>query len=122
MEIVYRLQQSTSTCKGTCIGGNTGTCDGTGEGTNTSSGTSTSAGAWDLGYCLATHGLVRFRDKIYVSDNSDLKEVSLIELHAKTYSGHPGYQKTLKGVKRYYYWLNLKRDVLMFVVRCFDYQ
>ena len=46
----------------------------------------------------------------------------LREFHAKPYSGHPGYQKTLTTVNIYYYWLNLKRDVAEFVARCFDCQ
>jgi len=57
-----------------------------------------------------------------VSDSSDLKKVILREFHAKPYSSHPGYQKTLMAVKRYYYWQNMKRDVTEFVARCLDYQ
>ena len=57
-----------------------------------------------------------------MSDDSDLKKVILREFHAKPYSGHLGYQKTLTTVKRYYYWSNLKRDVVEFVERCFDCQ
>jgi len=45
-----------------------------------------------------------------------------MEFHAKPYSGHQGYQKTLQVVKIFYYWLNLKRDVAEFVARCFDCQ
>lgn len=55
-------------------------------------------------------------------DNSELKKVILREFHVKPYLGHPGNQKTLTSVKRYYYWQNLKRDAIAFVVRCFDYQ
>ena len=40
----------------------------------------------------------------------------------KSYSDHPGYQKTLTIVKRFYYWSNLKRDVAEFVARRFDFQ
>ena len=75
-----------------------------------------------MDYCLATGGLVRFRDKIYVPDNSELKKVILREFHAKTYLGHPGYQKTWTAVKKFYYWSNLKRDVANFLARCFDCQ
>jgi hypothetical protein len=57
-----------------------------------------------------------------VPDNSELKKVILREFHVKPYSGHPGYQKTLTTVKRFYYWPNLKRDVAEFVARCFDCQ
>ena len=48
-------------------------------------------------------GLVRFRDRIYVLDNNELKKVILREFHAKPYSGHPGYQKTLTAMKKFYY-------------------
>jgi len=68
-----------------------------------------------------TDGLVRFRDMIYVSDNSELKKAILREFHVKPYLGHPRYQKTLTTVKKFYYWLNLKKDVAKFVARCFDY-
>jgi len=36
-------------------------------------------------------GLVRFRNMMYVSDNSELKRLILREFHIKRYSGHPGY-------------------------------
>jgi len=49
-------------------------------------------------YCLIADGLVRFRDKIYVTDRSELKKVVSREFHAKPYSGHPNYQKTLTTV------------------------
>ena len=100
----------------TCIG------SGIGIGDSTGSGTSTCTGAQVMDYCLTTSGLVRFRDKKYVSDNSELKKVILREFHVKPYSSHPGYQKTLTTVKRLYYWSNLKRDVAKFVARCFDCQ
>jgi len=107
---MHRLQQS----KGI------GTCDSTGTGT--SSGTATGAGAQDVDYCLTADGLVRFRDKIYVSDNSELKKVILREFHAKPYSSHPRYKNTLTAVKRFYYWPKLKRNVAEFVARYFDCQ
>jgi len=57
-----------------------------------------------------------------VPDSSELKKVILRMFHAKPYSGLLGYQKTLTVVKRFYYWSNLKRDVVEFVARCFDCQ
>lgn len=69
------LQQSTGT----------GTSDNTdtGIGSDTSTGTGIGVGAWDVDYCLTIDGLVRFRDNIYVPDNSELMKVILRELHAK---------------------------------------
>ena len=97
MEIVNRLQWSldsgtgiggsTSTCIGvsigTCTGGSIGTCGGIC--TSIGSGTSTciDVGARDVDYHLMADRLVRFRDKIYVSDSSEIKKVNLREFHAK---------------------------------------
>ena len=75
-----------------------------------------------MDYHLTTNGLVRFQENIYVPDSSELKKVILREFHAKPYSGHPGYQKTLTAVKRYYYFPNLKTGVSEFVAKCFDCQ
>jgi len=65
-------------------------------------------------------GLVKFKDRVYLSDNSELKKVILREFHVKPYSAHPSYHKTLTAVKRYYYWSNIKKDVREFVAMCFD--
>lgn len=44
-----------------------------------------------MDYCLTTYDLVRFQDRIYVPDNSELKKVTLREFHVKPYSCHLGY-------------------------------
>jgi len=65
-------------------------------------------------------GLVRFRDMIYVLNCSELKKLILREFHAKPYSGHLRYLKTLTAVKKFYYWPNLKMEVAEFVARYLD--
>ena len=75
-----------------------------------------------MDYHLTADGLVRFSDRSYVSDNNELKKLILKEVHVKPYLGHPGYQKTLKTVKKFYYWLNLKKEIAEFVARCLDFQ
>lgn len=76
----------------------------------------------DVDYHLTTDGLVRFRDKIYVSDNSELKKLILLEFHVKLYSCHTRYQKILTTVKKLYYWSNLKKEGAEFITRCSDFQ
>ena len=75
-----------------------------------------------MDYCLTADGLVRFRKRIYVPNNSELKKVILREFHAKPYSSHPSYHKILKKVNKLYYWPNLKRDVVEFLARLFNCQ
>ena len=74
----------------------------------------------DEEYHLITYCVVRFRNKIYVSNNSELRKIILREFHVKLYSGHPGYQKTLKIVNKLFYCSNLKKEVVDFVARCMD--
>lgn len=81
----------------------------------------TGTGAQDADYHLLADGLITFRDKIYVPNISELKKIMLREFCAKPYSGHLGCQNTLTTVNFYYYWLNLKKDVVEFVDRCLDY-
>ena len=68
-----------------------------------------------MDYYLTIDGLVRFRDVIYVPNNSGIKNVILREFHAKPYLSHSSYQKTMNVVKKFYYWSNLKKDVADFV-------
>ena len=46
-------------------------------------------GDQDVDYHLTTKGLVRFRDNIYVSNESEIKKTILQEFHEKSYSRHP---------------------------------
>ena len=75
-----------------------------------------------MDYHLTTNRLVRFRDKIYVSDNNKLKKLILREFHVNPYSGHSGYQKNLPTVNKFYYWLNLKKEVVESIATCLDCQ
>jgi len=89
MDIMHKLQ------KVPVIGKGVGTSSGIGIGgsnvTGIRTGTITGVGAHGKDYCLTMDGLVIFRDKIYVSDNSELKKVTLREFHVKPYLGHPCY-------------------------------
>lgn len=57
---------------------------------------------------LTIDDLVRFKNRIYVPNNDDLKRLIMREYHEKSYSSHLGYQKTLMTIKKFYYWPNLK--------------
>lgn len=56
-----------------------------------------------MDYHLIEDGLVIFRDNIYVLDDSEFKKLMLREFHVKPYSRHPGYQRILIMVKKFYY-------------------
>lgn len=76
----------------------------------------------DVDYHIIVDGSVRFRDRVYVLNDSELNKLILREFHVKPYSSHPRYQKTLTTVKKLYYWTNLKKEVATFIPRCLDSQ
>jgi hypothetical protein len=43
-------------------------------------------------------------------------------MHNVTYVGHPGYQKTVAGVKSHYFWLGMKREIVEYIARCMECQ
>ena len=73
-----------------------------------------------MDYHLSGDGLSRVRDRIYLLDINLLKKIVLRDFHAKYYSSHLGYQKILIVVNNFYYWLNLKKNVVEFVGRFLD--
>jgi len=75
----------------------------------------------DEEYHLMIDGLVRFGNKIYVPDISELKKLILREFHVKPNLGHQGYQKTFKFVNKFYHWSNLKKKVVYFISRFLDF-
>ena len=75
-----------------------------------------------MDYELTVDGLIRFRDKIYVPDENEIKKLILREFHVKPYSSHPRYQKALTVVKKFDYWPKLKKEVAYFVARCLYWQ
>jgi hypothetical protein len=54
------------------------------------------------------NGLLRFKNRLYILDSTELKITVLEEVHKKSYSGHPGYQKMIKTLRKLFYWPNMK--------------
>jgi hypothetical protein len=55
-------------------------------------------------YRLGYDGILLYRNKVYVPNSPELRNVILKEIHNVPYVGHPGYQKTVSIVKSQYYW------------------
>lgn len=75
-----------------------------------------------MDYHLSADGLIKYRDRIYVLDKNEFNKDILRYFHAKSYSGHPGYQKTLTTMNKFYHWPNPKKDSVEFVARCLECQ
>ena len=68
------------------------------------------------------HGILRFRDRICIPDNSDMKKTILEESHRSKLSIHPGATKMYQDLKNLFWWPGMKRDVAQFVYACLTCQ
>ena len=62
----------------------------------------------DSMYHIDTEGFMHFKNRIYVPNHSNLKQIIFTELHDNTYVGHRGYQKFIT-TKKDFYWPNKKK-------------
>ena len=69
------------------------------------------------GYSLH-QGLIRFKDRIWVGDNSGLQTKIITALHSSAVGGHSGQRATYQRVKRMFYWKGLKQQVETFIQQC----
>lgn len=73
-------------------------------------------------YTLNAAGILCYKKKVYVPNQSSIKEKILDEYHRSPYAGHPGYQKLITSLQKEYHWLGMKRDAVEYLVRCLECQ
>ena len=69
-------------------------------------------------FTIDEHGIVWFKNRICVPEDSKLRENILKEAHDSDYSIHPGSTKMYQDLKQKYWWNGLKRDVATHVALC----
>jgi hypothetical protein len=66
-----------------------------------------------------THeGLVKYRGKLYIPDDEDLRRDLVRQMHESAAMGHPGRRKTTELMMRYYWWPGMTRFIHAFVDGC----
>ena len=56
--------------------------------------------------------------RVVVPDDLDVKSLLVSELHAVPYSAHPGVQRTIGKVRRYFWWKGMTGDIREYVESC----
>ena len=67
---------------------------------------------------IDSSGAIRFRDRICVPNDSELKRNILEEAHSSLYTMHPGSTKMYQDIKKTFWWNNMKREIAKFVMEC----
>lgn len=68
-------------------------------------------------YCVC-EGLLFYKDRLYLSPQSPLREHILQEYHSSPTAGHGGIKRTLVRISATYYWQGLRKDVEQYVGQC----
>ena len=66
--------------------------------------------------------MLRFKKRLCVPDDVELKRLVLEEGHKSHFSLHPGMTKMFKDLKESFWWPGMKRDVAQFVAACLTCQ
>ena len=76
----------------------------------------------DSDFKLDAQGVLRFRDRICILDDAEMKKMILEEGHRSSLSIHPGATKMYQDLKKLFWWPGLKLDVAQFVYTCLTCQ
>ena len=73
-------------------------------------------------FAISEMGLLRYRDRICVPMDSEIRREILDEAHTTPYSLHPGTTKMYQDLRTLYWWPGMKKDVVEYVSRCLTCQ
>jgi hypothetical protein len=74
------------------------------------------------GYNLETDGLLRYRGRMYIPENGDIRSIILKESHRELYCAHPGVKKMYAEMKKLFFWVGMKCDVVHFITKFLECQ
>jgi hypothetical protein len=63
------------------------------------------------GYSLENDRLLRYKGRIYVLPNNELKSLISSESHSEVYIAHPGIMKMKEDLKPLFFWIGMKVDI-----------
>ena len=66
-------------------------------------------------FVLSDDGVLRFRTRLCVQDDGDLRRELFEEAHCSRLAIHPGGTKMYKDLRQNYWWSGMKRDIAQFV-------
>jgi hypothetical protein len=64
------------------------------------------------------NGLIRYKDKVWIGNNSALQTKLISALHSSVVGGHSGAMPTYYRLKQLFSWKGQKRNVISFVKKC----
>ena len=69
-------------------------------------------------FVLSYDGILRFRARLCVLNDGELRRKLLEETYCSRLAIHPRGTKMYKDLRQNYWWSNMKRDIAQFVAQC----
>ena len=66
-------------------------------------------------FMITQDGMLVMKDRICVPNINDLRKAIIEETHCSTYAMHLGSIKMYQIIKKNYWWLGMKRDIIEFL-------
>ena len=73
-------------------------------------------------FSIDGNGLMRYKGRLCVPNDLEVRREILAEAHSTPYSVHPGSTKMYRDLKLYYWWPSMKNHIAEFVARCLTCQ
>jgi hypothetical protein len=71
---------------------------------------------------VAGDGIMKFRNRVCITNDAELKRVILSEAHQSLYTVHPGNTKMYRDLRKNYWWKGMKKDIAQYVEQCLTCQ
>jgi hypothetical protein len=59
---------------------------------------------------------------MYIPENGDIRSIILKEAHRSLYCVHPGVKKMYLDMRKIFFWVGMKHDVVHFITKCLECQ
>jgi hypothetical protein len=59
---------------------------------------------------------------MYIPENGDIRSIILKEAHRELYCAHPSVKKLYTDMRKLFFWVGMKHDVVHFIVKCLECQ
>lgn len=66
--------------------------------------------------------MLKYKNRLYVPNQLDIKNLILDEFQKRPYVGHPGYQKLITALQKEYCWPGMKKDATEYLTHCQECQ
>ena len=63
-----------------------------------------------------------YKNRLFVPNIPKIKLPILNEVHKSPYSIHLGYKKMIIMLGKYYFWPNMKNEVVEYIARCIEFE